>query len=225
MPRNHVFPAKASHDYNLRIPPEVCYIREVTRTTSSAWQWCNLKKSHEIRFLKTKSGMGIKSINQTFNLAWVHVALWGSGGRWAEVKLLPRRTTEAKSSGPPERRLRSERLRHSRTAKPHPLSLINPVPALTTISLPWKIWLENASKIFRNWKENKERKRNWWSTFILTRSRNWIQQLAMEAPVLRSKSDGAELRRTPMSNSAQSEEPGTSRATVDSWPESFRPSS
>ena len=32
-------------------------------------------------------------------------------------------------------------------------------------------------------------------TLILTRSRNWIQQLAMEALVLRSKSHGADPRR------------------------------
>ena len=58
-------------------------------------------------------------------------------------------------------------------------------------------------------------KKNDRKTFILTRSRNWIQQLAMQAPVLRNKSDGAEPRRTPMSN-LTSEEPGISRPTADS---------
>lgn len=158
---------------------------------------------------------------ETFNLAWVHVALWGSGGSWVEGKLLPRRTTEAKSSGPPERRRRSERLLHSRTAKPHPPSFINPVPVLRAISLPWNVQITTIKTsnyilkmlIFKQ------------PTFIFTRSRSWIQQLAMEAPVLRSKSEGAEPRLTPTSIFAQSEVSGMSRPTTQSWPESFLPSS
>lgn len=45
------------------------------------------------------------------------------------------------------------------------------------------------------------------------RSRNWIQQLAMEALVLRNKSDGAEPRLSPTSNFVHSGDIGTSRPT------------
>lgn len=48
-------------------------------------------------------------------------------------------------------------------------------------------------------------------TFILIRSRNWIQQLAMEAPVLRSISEGAEPRLRLASNFLHSEVTGISR--------------
>ena len=61
-------------------------------------------------------------------------------------------------------------------------------------------------------------------TFILIRSRNWIQQLAIEAPVLRNKSEGAEPRLSPTSNFVHSGETGMIRPT-GSWPESLRPSS
>lgn len=79
----------------------------------------------------------MKNNERTFSLAWwtveelAEVALWGSGGsswadeRWIPVPPpLPRRTTEAKSSGPPDRRRRRDRLRRRWIdANPPPLPL------------------------------------------------------------------------------------------------------
>jgi len=51
--------------------------------------------------------------------------------------LLPRRITEAKSSGPPERRRRRDRLRRSRMVKLQMDSAIDPTPEQTEkVSFP-----------------------------------------------------------------------------------------